>query len=66
VQLHHGTADENVPIAFSDELAQQIQAAGKQVEYYRYQGDNHNISKNFTTAMQRSIQFFDKYVKNRP
>ena len=34
------------------------------VEYYEYPGDNHNISNNFNTAMQRSIAFFDKYVKN--
>jgi dipeptidyl aminopeptidase/acylaminoacyl peptidase len=66
VQLHHGTADQTVPIEFSDTLDRQIQEAGKQVEYYRYQGDNHNISKNFKTAMQRTIQFFDKYVKNGP
>jgi hypothetical protein len=28
-----------------------------------YEGDNHNISANFGTAAQRSVAFFDQYVK---
>jgi hypothetical protein len=28
-----------------------------------YPGDNHNIADNFGLAMQRSIAFFDQYVK---
>jgi len=63
VQLHHATADVEVPIEFSRDLEKRIKAAGGTVEYYEYQGDNHNISGNFNTAMQRSIAFFDKYVK---
>jgi dipeptidyl aminopeptidase/acylaminoacyl peptidase len=63
VQLHHGTADASVPIAFSATLYEQIQAAGGTVAYYAYQGDNHNLSNSFGVAMQRSIAFFDTYVK---
>jgi dipeptidyl aminopeptidase/acylaminoacyl peptidase len=63
LQLHHSTADAEVPLLFSDLLYAEAQAAGKEIEYYTYQGDNHNISANFTEAMQRSVAFFDKYVK---
>jgi dipeptidyl aminopeptidase/acylaminoacyl peptidase len=63
IQLHHGTADAEVPIEFSEILNKQIKEAGKSVEFYSYPGDNHNISNNFGLAMQRSVQFFDKYVK---
>jgi hypothetical protein len=35
------------------------------VEYYTYEGDNHNISNSFNLAMQRSIGFFDTYVKGQ-
>jgi len=68
LQLHHGTADESVPTEFSQRLYQQAQAEqiAAPVEYYEYKGDNHNLSKSFTTAMQRSVAFFDKYVKNAP
>jgi dipeptidyl aminopeptidase/acylaminoacyl peptidase len=63
IQLHHASADESVPVEYSDVLEDQIEAAGGTVEYYRYQGDNHNISVNFTTAMARTVAFFDTYVK---
>ena len=60
VQLHHGTADADVPLAFSQTLLQQLTAAGKTAELFTYPGDNHNISNNFSTAMSRSIAFFDR------
>jgi dipeptidyl aminopeptidase/acylaminoacyl peptidase len=63
LQLHHGEADEEVPLIFSETLYDQIIAAGKTVEFYTYKGDNHNISESFSQAMTRTIQFFDKYVK---
>ena len=64
IQLHHSKNDSEVPYEFSDTLSKQIQAAGKMVELYSYPGDDHNIANSFGIAMQRSIQFFDKYVKN--
>jgi dienelactone hydrolase len=63
VQLHHGTADTSVPVEYSEALQAQIQAVGKPVELYTYQGDNHNISANFAKAMARSIRFFDTHLK---
>lgn len=66
VQLHHGTDDESVPLEFSTILAKQIQDAGGTVEYYKYRGDNHNISNKFGDAMFRSLQFFERYVKGLP
>ena len=63
LQLHHSTSDPEVPYAFSQSLDQAMQAAGKTVEFYTYQGDDHNLSNSFGVAMQRTIAFFDKYVK---
>lgn len=63
VQLHHGTADESVPLDFSEILYEEIQQAGKYVELYTYPGDNHNISNSFGLAMTRTIEFFDRYLK---
>jgi dipeptidyl aminopeptidase/acylaminoacyl peptidase len=63
IQLHHGTADEDVPLEFSELLFYQMLDVQKYVELYKYEGDNHNISNNFSTAMQRTIEFLDKYVK---
>jgi dipeptidyl aminopeptidase/acylaminoacyl peptidase len=64
LQLHHGTADQEVPLQFSQELYDEVRAAGKTVEFYTYPGSNHNISQGFALAMQRTIAFFDKYVRD--
>jgi len=64
MQLHHSKNDHSVPFEFSETLSKQITAAGKTVEFYSYPGDDHNIANSFGIAMQRSIQFFDKVVKN--
>ena len=63
IQLHHGTADADVPLEFSELLFYQMMNANQYVELYKYEGDNHNISNYFSTAMQRTIEFFDRYVK---
>lgn len=63
LQLHHATTDEIVPAASSALLHAQMEAAGRPSELYLYEGDNHNISINFYTAMRRSLEFFDRYVK---
>lgn len=63
LQLHHGTLDEDVPLEFSELLFYDMINANQYVELYKYEGDNHNISNYFSTAMQRTIEFFDRYVK---
>lgn len=64
IQLHTGGSDEEVPVAFSQDLFASLQKIGKIVEYYNYPGGDHNISSpNFELAMQRSIDFFNKYLK---
>lgn len=63
LQLNHGTADEDVPVEFSIRLAELAREAGQVADLYIYEDDNHNISKNFSTAMRRSVEFFDQYLK---
>ena len=63
VQLHHGTADSDVPVVLSDILFADLEAAGVTTEYYLYEGDNHNISNNLGLALGRSVAFFDHHVK---
>ena len=64
IQLHHGTADTSVPVEFSEKLQEQLEAAGQPSELYVYPGDDHNLAGQFGLAMQRSIEFFDRYVKD--
>lgn len=63
IQIHHGTADSTVPVEFSTTLDTQLKAVGKESQLYLYPGDDHNLSKNLSLALQRSVTFFDQYLK---
>jgi dipeptidyl aminopeptidase/acylaminoacyl peptidase len=63
VQLHHGTADAEVPLDFSGRFYDDLLAAGQTAEFYTYEEDDHNISVGFEDAMRRTLEFFDTYVK---
>jgi len=63
VQLHHAVNDDVVNIGYSVDLAAALAAGGKVYEFYPYEGGGHNIeSPFFETAMQRTVQFFQKYL----
>jgi uncharacterized protein len=64
IQLHHGTSDTSVPVDYSILLDQQIRAAGKRVELYLWQGDDHNITTHRDDALLLSVVFLNRYVKN--
>lgn len=67
LQLHQGLADEEVPPLFSESLKNDLETQGKSVELYTYEGADHNLSSPaFELAMQRSIDFFNKYLKGLP
>ena len=63
LQMHHGDADEDVPVVLSELLEAEMQAAGQYVDLWVYPGDDHNLNNWFAFAMERSVQFFDRYVK---
>ena len=63
LQLHHGTSDDSVPLAYSEALYQQMIDYGQIVELYTYERDDHNLSNSFELAMTRTIEFFDRYLK---
>ncbi|CAM3506436.1 alpha/beta hydrolase family protein [Deinococcus frigens] len=62
LQLHIGTADEDVPLVFHTTLSQQMKAAGQSAASYVYPSDNHNLSRNLRTALNRSVQFFKEHL----
>jgi uncharacterized protein len=64
IELHHATTDETVPVEFSQTLTQQIKAAGKTVNLYLYENDDHNLSQHFSQAMSRSLAFFAQNLKS--
>jgi fermentation-respiration switch protein FrsA (DUF1100 family) len=59
VQIHHGDKDASVPEVFESLFANLLQRNG----LFIYESADHNISGSFA-CMQRTIAFFDKYLKN--
>lgn len=60
LQIHHGTADSDVPLSFAQALVNGLKSAGQPYSFYVYPGDNHNLSRNLGSALQRSVEFFKK------
>lgn len=58
LNIHHATADESVPFSWGTYLHEKLKEAGKTVTFYSYQGDNHDIAKNFGRALSRDVEFF--------
>ncbi len=63
IQIHVGLDDNQVPPDFSSSLYTKLKNENKNVEFYEYPGADHNISQGFSIAIQRSINFFDHYLK---
>lgn len=63
IELHHGTADNIVPLKFAEYFQSKLKEAGKNVELHVYQGANHNLSGSaFGPAMARSVGFFQDHL----
>ncbi len=63
VLIQVGTADAVVPPKFSQGLAAQLQAAGKNVTYRVYPGADHNLAPDTGMAVAEALAFFDQYLK---
>jgi fermentation-respiration switch protein FrsA (DUF1100 family) len=63
VQIQVGTADTAVPPGFSSSLRDELQSAGKAVDYHEYLGADHNLSPDTQAALSETVAFFNKYLK---
>ena len=63
IQIHWGTADETVPQKWPGDLLKGLQATGKQVEYFEYQGQPHSFQGAANQLYLRRIaEFFGQYL----
>lgn len=63
IQLHQGTADDAVPVAWSDQFEKTLKDHNKQITYYRYPGADHNMAGAWDTVVQRDIEFFNRNIQ---
>ena len=61
--IHQGTADKDVSPDWTIKLDESLKAKGKNVTLYLYDGEPHEFINAWPLVMQRSVEFFDKYLK---
>ena len=61
IQLHQGTADDAVPLAWSNSFVNKLKKQNDSVDYFIYSGSDHNLSNNWDMAIDRSVKFYNKY-----
>jgi len=61
VSIHHGDQDDQVPLAWSEDLCARLQALGKPVECFTYPGQPHTfVGEGNQLFMQRVRDFFGR------
>lgn len=62
--VHHGTADAQVPYAWSVEICEKLKALGKTTECFFYRGAGHTFRGDFDAAFLRRVEaFFGRTLK---
>ncbi len=66
VQIHHGTADAQVPYQHAVTLAQALATAGKPHELHTYPGAPHNwVGLTWDLAISRTLAFYDQLLRRQ-
>jgi uncharacterized protein len=62
ILIHHGTADETCPIAWSRETLAALKKAGKDATMYTYPGEHHAFGPDWPISMARTVAFFKQHL----
>lgn len=62
IEIHQGTADDAVPLKWSDNLAADLKKLEKDVTYFTYPGADHNLLPGWETAVTRSLNFYKEHL----
>lgn len=60
IQLHQGTADDAVPVSWSDTIVAKMKSVNIDVEYIKHIGADHNIQPDWENAAKQSIDFYTR------
>ncbi|WP_246101208.1 alpha/beta hydrolase family protein [Streptomyces cyaneus] len=61
--IHHGTADDTCPLAWSRRTAAAFEAAGKDVELRTYAGEGHTFGPRWPDSMDATMDFFERHLR---
>ncbi|MBU4210895.1 alpha/beta hydrolase [Patescibacteria group bacterium] len=60
IVIHQGSADVWCKVEWQEDLQSRLRELGKDVELRVYEGDDHNLSKNWGRVVKLDIEFFKK------
>lgn len=63
ILIEHGTADESVPLEWSQKAVAVLKDKGKDADLEVYPGEPHEFTAAWPTVMQRTVRFFDEHIK---
>lgn len=63
ILIHHGSADADVELKWSDELDGWLTEARKPHTYHVYPGEPHEFAAAWPIVMKRTVEFFDAQLK---
>jgi len=64
IEINQGTADEEVPHWWSDELVKILEKNDINVTYNKYSGANHNLQPAWNEAVTNTINFYNQQFQN--
>jgi len=59
IQLHQGSADQEVPVWWSRELVEELRNKNKVISLYEYSGANHNLQPGWDRVVARDVSFMN-------
>lgn len=63
VMVHHGTSDDSCPIRWSRRSVGALEAAGKDVRFHVYAGEEHAFVPQWPLSMDRTTAFFTRHLR---
>ncbi len=63
IELNQGTADDAVPVAWSDNLAKTLKDNGLDLIYNKYPGADHQMTPLWNSVIQKDLEYFEKNLK---
>lgn len=62
LQIHQGTADDAVPLSWSQSLVSDLEDLDKPVNLFIYPNADHNLKPGWDTAIARDLDFYKSYT----
>lgn len=62
IQLHQGTSDKYIPLAWSNSLVERLKKIDIDIDYYTYTGADHNMNEAWNKVVVQDLEFFNSQL----